>query len=79
VGMLGEVGGGCVGKSPMWGICVVRFQWSLWLVSVVVMVASLRCECAESGSRRSQWSMGSCWGVFGHVWVSYMGEWCCVA
>jgi len=61
--MLGGVGGEGVDIFPMLGMCVVRAWWSLWLASVVVMVASLRWECAEGGSRRRQWSRGELLGL----------------
>jgi hypothetical protein len=70
VGMLGRVGGECVVKSPIWGMCVVRVRWSLWLGSVVVMVASFRWECAKGGRRRSRWSKGELLGMYVGMWGS---------
>ena len=52
------VGTFLVGVSPICGIEAMRAQWSLWLVTVGVMVVF---EClwrVVGGRRRSQWSSG---------------------
>jgi len=70
VGMLGGVGDESGVKSPIRGMCEMRARWSLWLVSVSVMVASFRWECAAGGRRRSQWSKGESLGMYLGMWGS---------
>ncbi len=53
--VVGEV---WAGFSPICGIEAVRAQWSLWLVSVGVMVVSKCLWRDVGGRRRSQWSNG---------------------
>ncbi len=52
---VGEIG---VGLFPICGIEAVRAQWSLWLVSMGVMVVAECIWLAVGGSRRSHWSSG---------------------
>jgi hypothetical protein len=54
MGMLGGVDVERVVMSPIWGMCVVRARMSLWLVSVVTMVATFGRECEDDGRQRSQ-------------------------
>jgi len=53
-------------------VFMVRARWSVWLVSVVLMVASLGWKCAVGGRRRNQWSSGEFVGVNVDVWGSPM-------
>ena len=71
VGMwvVGAVGDGV---SPILGMFMVRTRWSVWLVSVVLMVASVGWKCDVGGRRRNQWSNGEFVGVNVGVWKSPM-------
>ena len=60
------------GVSPILGMVMARARWSLWLVSKVVMVASVGCKCAVEGRRRSLWSSGEFVGMNVGVWGSPM-------
>ena len=60
------------GVSPILGVFMMRARWSLWLVSEVVMVASMGWKCVVGGRRRNQWSSGKFVGMNVGVWGSPM-------
>ena len=60
------------GVSPIWGMFIVRTWRLLWLVTEVVMVASMGWNCAVGGRRRSHWSSDEFVGMNVGVWGSPM-------
>ena len=46
------------GVSTILSMIMVRAQWSMWLMSKVVIVAFVGCNCAVGERRRSKWSSG---------------------
>jgi len=74
----GRWDGGCGSRLVGWcvpnlGMFMVRARWSLWLVSEVVMVASVGCNCVVGGRRSIQWSSGEFVGM--HVGVRGSPTW----
>ena len=60
------------GVSQLLGMFMVRARWSLWLVSEVVMVASVGWKWAVGGRRMNKWSSREFVGMYVGVWGSPM-------
>ena len=75
LGLLGLVmlGQGGELSSPIFGMCAVSALWSLYFVSVAVVVARSQWECSRGGRRMSQWSSGEAVGVMVGVCGSPIG------
>jgi hypothetical protein len=70
VGILGVGAVGWGGVFPILGMIIMRARWSLWLMSEVVMVASVGWKCDVGGRRRSHWFNGEFVGIYVGVWGS---------